>query len=245
MSTIQRLTLIGMYNFDNTLFDNLSLPDGYDKDIFLETLLLEHGEKCVLYTDIDFMKFTIGAISRKWELEFERIYEALTAEYNPIENYDRNEYWEDHAGTTYGKQNNVDYTETRTPTLKTTTTYGKTDTNTQTTDSTNEKKVAAFNSSTYEPSEKNESRDGTRTLEQRGNDRLEWSGQDKTNIKGKTEGLSGTDKTNSSHTGRVHGNIGVMTAASMVSEIIKQRKKENLYAVVTDIFAKEIAIGIY
>ena len=245
MSTTMRMTLIGMYKYDNTLFDNLTLPDGYDKDTFLETLLLEHGEKPVMYSDVDFMKFTVGAISRKWELEFERIFQALTAEYNPIENYDRIEDWTDDDNTTYGKQNNVDYTESRTPNLKNTTLYGKTDTSSQTTDSETERKVSAFNSTSYEPSEKSISKDGTTKLEQRGTDTISTSGNDKTNTKGKTEGLSGTDYNHKVHEGRIHGNIGVMTAASMASEVVEQRMKKNLYGVVTDMFAKEITIGIF
>ena len=245
MSIMQRLTLIGMYNYDNTLFANLSLPDGYNTDDFIDTFLLEHGEKCVQYTDIDFMKFAIGVVSKKWALELERIYDALTAEYNPIENYDRNEEWEDHAGTTYGRTNNVDYTDSRTPNLKNQTLYGKTDTNTQTTDSETERKRSAFNSSNYEPDEKNISKDGTRTLEQRGTDTVSTTGSDKTNRRGKIEGLSGTDKTNSSHLGRVHGNIGVRSAASMASEVVDQRLEKNLLDIAGRIFANELLIQIY
>lgn len=99
MSTMQRMTLIGLYNyeqnFDVDLFKNLALPDGYDKPTFVNSLLLEHGEKCVLYTNPDFFMQAIGIWSSKYSLELSRIYEALTAEYNPIWNYDRNEEWSD------------------------------------------------------------------------------------------------------------------------------------------------------
>ena len=140
MSIMQRLTLIGMYNYNPTLFDNLSLPAGYDKDIFIETLMLEHGEKCVLYTDLDFMKYTIGVLSRKWRLELERIYEALTAEYNPIYNYDRYEDSKDGRGKKWGEKTGTDYsnattfgsTETRTPGLTETYVRGTTDETKQT-----------------------------------------------------------------------------------------------------------------
>ena len=229
MSTFQRLTLIGLYNYDNTLFDNMTLPEGYDKETLVETLLLEHGEKCVLYTDFDFMKYSFGVVSRKWALELEKIYEALTAEYNPIENYDRNEEWEDHAGTTYGKQNNVDFSNE--------TTYGRTDTRTQETDGTTEHKVAAFNEATYAPDDYTTTHDGTI--------KNEAGGKDTTVIKGKSEGLSGTDKTNSSHKGHVHGNIGVTTAAAMVSEVVNQRLTKNLYGTAARIFANELLIQIY
>ena len=95
MSIMQRLTLIGLYNYDNKLFDGLSLPEQYDKNTFIDTLLIEHGEKLVLYSDYDFMKYSIGAWGRKWSLELTRIAEALFAEYNPIWNYDRYEEWTD------------------------------------------------------------------------------------------------------------------------------------------------------
>lgn len=102
MSTMQRMTLIGLYNYEQTfdvdLFKNLTLPEGYDKPTFINSLLLEHGEKCVLYTDPDFFMQAIGMWSSKYSLELSRIHEALTAEYNPIWNYDRYEDWSDESG---------------------------------------------------------------------------------------------------------------------------------------------------
>lgn len=341
MSTMPRLTMIGLYNYDPTIFDNLTLPTGYDNATFIDSFLLEHGEKCVLYPDPDFMKFSIGVVSRKWSLELTRIYEALTAEYNPIENYDRHEKIIADNNTTYGKTNNVDYTETKKPlTTETTTrgttdsttygktdtttkgttdsttygktdtttrgttdsttygktdttTYGKTDTTTQTVAGEEERKVAAFNSSSYEPSEKTISNSGTNTVTQAGTDSVAeggtdstshtgvdsvaqsgtdstshtgvdsvaqsgtdsishtgidtvaMSGTDTTDVKGKTEGLSGTDYNHLDHDAHIHGNIGVMTASSMVSEIVKQRFKENLYSLAGRIFANELLIQIY
>lgn len=229
MSTFQRLTLIGLYNYDNSLFDNMTLPEGYDKETLIETLLLEHGEKCVLYTDFDFMKYSFGIISRKWALELQKIYEALTAEYNPIENYDRIEEWKDRNKTKYGKKNDVDFSNE--------TTYGRTDTRTQETDGTTEHKVAAFNESTYAPDNYTTTHDGTI--------KNEAGGKDTTVIKGKSEGLSGTDKIISRHEGRIHGNIGVMTAASMASEVVDQRLTKNLYGTAARIFANELLIQIY
>lgn len=142
MSTMQRLTLIGMYNYDPTLFDNVTLPDGYDKQDFIDALLLEHGEKCVQYSDVNFMKYSLGIVSRKWYAELSRIYEALRAEYNPIWNYDRNEEYHD---TTGGEINN-----------------------TQPEDATQARSVAAFNSSAYEPDSQDKSNIGHTKTESTG-----------------------------------------------------------------------------
>lgn len=143
MSTMQRLTLIGMYNYDNTLFDNVTLPTGYDKQDFIDSLLLEHGEKCVQYADVDFMKLALGTVSRKWYGELERIYTALRAEYNPLWNYDRNEEYDDTTGGT------ID--------------------NTQPESTTNESAVSAYNSTVYEPDRKDTSNLGHTKTESTGN----------------------------------------------------------------------------
>ena len=90
-----KITLIGMYQYDNTLFDNMVLPEGIDKDTFVNSLLLRDGEFEVLYSDYDFLKSAIGLWSRKWQRTFERWLVGLAAEWNPIENYDRYEEWED------------------------------------------------------------------------------------------------------------------------------------------------------
>ena len=115
MSTMQRLTLIGLSNYDSTLFDNLELPDGYDKETFINSLLLEHGEKCVLYSNPAFMKNAIGLWGRKWSLELTRIYEALTAEYDPIYNYDRYEEYTDNEGRKFSSTVNAGHKATDSP----------------------------------------------------------------------------------------------------------------------------------
>ena len=106
------LTLIGMYNEDNTLFDLLDLPEGLDKDTLINNILLRSGEFEVLYPDIDFMKFSIGAFSNAWQPTFDRWVTALALEYNPLENYDRKEDWTDtrnghNSGTTSGRTNST------------------------------------------------------------------------------------------------------------------------------------------
>ena len=245
MSTMQRLTLIGMYNYDSTLFDNVILPDGYNKQDFINALLLEHGEKCVMYTDVNFTKYSLGVVSRKWYNELERLHETLTAEYNPIYNFDRHEEYEDHSGTTYGKKLEADYTNSRTANLANTTLYGSTDTTAQTVNGTNERKVSAFNSSSYEPDEKSETNAGTMKAEKRGTDTLSTTGTDKVNTKGTMESASGTDKTNSSHKGHLYGNIGVTTSEQMITQEIDLRMKANLYELAGRIFANELLIQLY
>ena len=229
MSTIQRLTLIGMYNYDNSLFDSLTLPDGYDKPTFIDSLLLEHGEKCVLYTDVDFMKYSIGAISRKWSNELTRIYDALTAEYDPISNYDRTEEIKDSRGKKFNSKTSADYTDKRTDDL--------TRTDSQTVAGTTERDVSAFDSSTYAPSEKNTYNNGTSQVKDTGTQDIRRAGTLGDTTGGETE--------NYTHSAHMYGNIGITTNVQMWTEEAKARFNHNLYDIATRLFANELLIQIY
>ena len=172
MSTMQRLTLIGLYNYDSTLFEGLVLPEEYDKEVFIDSLLMEHGEKCVLYSNPDFMKFSIGAWGRKWSMELKRIAEALQAKYNPIHNYDRYEEWTETDKPDITTTRTHDNTDTQTLDNTTTRTHDNTDTQTnrydvvteQNVDGNAEHQVSADNSSTYQPESKDITNTGKTTV---------------------------------------------------------------------------------
>lgn len=89
------MTLIGLYNWDNTIFDKLNVPSDLNKTTLVNNILLRSGEFEVMYADPDFMKDAIGMFSDTWQPTFERWVKALAIEYNPLENYDRKEDWSD------------------------------------------------------------------------------------------------------------------------------------------------------
>ena len=89
------MTLIGLYNWDNTIFDKLNVPADLNKTTLVNNILLRSGEFEVMYADPDFMKDAIGMFSDTWQPTFERWVKALALEYNPLENYDRKEDWSD------------------------------------------------------------------------------------------------------------------------------------------------------
>lgn len=229
MSTIQRLTLIGLYNFDASLFDSLDLPEDYDKQTFIDSLLIEHGEKCVLYSNPDFMKYSIGAWGRKWALELERIAQALKAEYDPIYNYDRHEEYTDNEGRKLTSTTNAGHKATDSPDFDV---IRETNDNAVT-----ENQTSAYNSSSYQPESKT----------------IVDGGKETATTKGKTQDLSETSNSktddaetrNFSHKAHLYGNIGVTTSAAMVSEVVQQRFKYNLYGTAARLFANELLIGIY
>lgn len=111
-------TLMGMYNYDNTIFNEMVLPTGIDADLFKSSLLIEKGEFEVLFPDPDFMKNAIKVWSAKWYRTFSEWLKGTQAEWNPIYNYDRyEEGWDDNKKK-YSSINNADYSDKRTADLQ-------------------------------------------------------------------------------------------------------------------------------
>lgn len=245
MSTMQRLTLIGLYNYNPNLFDLLVLPDGYDKDDFINSLLLEHGEKCVLYTNPEFMKNAIAAWGRKWAGNLERIYLALTEEYNPLHNFDRFEEYTDNEGRKYESKTNAGHKATDSPNYNDDVTNDYDVVTESNNNAVVEHTVSADNSSSYQP-EWRETQDG-------GKNTVSNDGTIKRNISGKTQDLSETSNSttndaethNFTHNGHLYGNIGVTTSVQMLTSEVDARMKYNLYDAAGRLFANELLIGIY
>lgn len=102
-----RLTLIGLVNYDPDLFKNLIFPENADTDVFINTLLLDFGTLGVVYPNADFMRNTaIPAWCDKWQESLRQTWNALHADYNPIENYDRHEHWTDSPDITRSESGN-------------------------------------------------------------------------------------------------------------------------------------------
>ena len=89
------LSLIGLYNYDNTLFDGLTLPAGIDKDICVNEILRRCGEFELIYSDLDFNKALITQFGKKHNRTFTKWIEGLSEEFNPLHNYDRHEVYTD------------------------------------------------------------------------------------------------------------------------------------------------------
>lgn len=80
---------------NSDLFSELSVPAGIDKDVLIDNILLRGGEFEVVYSDPNFMQYAIGSWSRKWYRTMRKWLEALSIDYNPLENYDRYEEFRD------------------------------------------------------------------------------------------------------------------------------------------------------
>ena len=86
---LSKLTIAGLHNYSNgSLWDNLVLPAGIDKELFINEVLRQASEFSLVYPDLDFMTHQIGEFSRKWFHNFERWQAAYASQYEALYNVD-------------------------------------------------------------------------------------------------------------------------------------------------------------
>lgn len=260
-----KMTLIGLENYcqgaGESLFEGLVLPSGINKDDVVNTILMRSGEFEILYSDPVFLKASISLWGRNWYATFARWLETLTEEYNPLHNYDRTEEWtDDHTGD-YSKKNNasVEGDSTRTDDLTQTTDMTRENDLTEehdlatSNDVTTTNDVSAYNSSTYDHDNKQiVDQDGTDTgtITNTGtisdDGTIKNEGTVKNEYKDKSSGTeSGDDNSKNTHKGRMFGNIGVTTSATMATEELTLRGKYVLNTMIADTFVKEFCLMVY
>lgn len=101
------MSLLGLYNWDDSILDGLSVPDGVDKGVLINNLLRECAELEVLYPQPDALKFFVGEWAKERLPVWERLAATLSYEYDPISNYDRREEWTDESsGSAEGTSEN-------------------------------------------------------------------------------------------------------------------------------------------
>ena len=224
------MTLAGFYNWDETLFDAMIFPKNADKQNFIDSLILSYGSCEPLYPDWDFMKNSaIPAWSRKWKSSIEKVYDLLEKlEYNPVENYDRQENWSDSPNIT--RETQLSGTDTNKQTA------GQGSTTKQTGTDTNEQKVSAFNSSGYDPSEQNIMTYGNQT-------QVTTSGTNTNDFSYGRKDVN-TEKGSTEHSGRIHGNIGVTTTQEMMKSEMSLRK-QSFIDYCTGLFANDLLLLVY
>lgn len=138
MRTTATMSIMGLYNYDNSIFDKLQVPEAFyddmtktnvpavDKDTLIGELLLQLAELEIVYTNPFFMKEAIGFWSNAHLNEWKKLSLASYVKYNPLHNYDRTETWDD------TEDNSNSSTSSRNGTIK----------------NTSDTKVAGFNSAT-------------------------------------------------------------------------------------------------
>ena len=209
------MTVEGLYNYNDTLFNEFEVPNGMDKQIAIDTICMRSRELEVLYPNLEFFAKRIGMWSRKNQYNWKKLYDTTLLEYNPIENYDRMEDWTDtdsETGTN-SRNNNI----TNTINQEVVTTGSLTEQNT------------AFNAGLADHAKEITDNDNVTT----------GSGNTTENESGTTK----RDLTHA-RTGRIHGNIGVTTSQQMIQSE-REVAMFNIYDIIAESFVENFCLMVY
>lgn len=225
-----KISILGMYNYDNTIFDDLELPEGIARDTLLQQIIFDNASLSLYITDPDTLKTAIGFWSRSQTVNWERLALALTEEYNPLHNYDRHEEWTDEnegGESTSGQE---------TSTGRSSGSSSGSGNNTTTGNETLSK--AGYNHDNgLAQAEKTDSTASTAT-----SDQASTTTEGSSSV---TRTESGSHTNSSSHSGHVYGNIGVTTSAQMIAGEIDVRTRYNIYQMISDDFKQKFCIMVY
>ena len=209
------MTVEGLYNYKDTLFNEFTVPDGMDKQIAIDTICMRSREMEVLYPNLEFFAMRIGMWSRKHQYNWKKLYDTTLLEYNPIENYDRMEDWTDTDAETGTSSRNND--------IKNTVSNETTNSGTVTEQNT------AFNAGLADHAK--QITDGDTT------ENGSITNTEKENV---NDGRTGKH----TKTGRAHGNIGVTTSQQMIQSE-RDLVVFNLYDVIANSFIENFCLMVY
>lgn len=230
------MTIDGMYQFKDGLFNNLNLPDGINKDDVINQILLDGSNFEILYSDFKFMQDAIGLWSNTWYRTFEKWQKALSLEYNPIENYYRMEDWTDSSNNKINRNSvenrNLSNSVRSDRNLQSVTKNTGSDTNLH--------NVSPYDSGAYVA----DSQDITNINKRSETTDTGTMSNNCTDSGTVTNTGNDSCNTDSTHKGRAHGNIGVTTSQHMLESELKIARF-NLIKQISDVFIKDFCIMVY
>lgn len=222
------LSILGLYQREPTLFDELELPGSMNKDVLIDNILYEAAPLEAYYPDPNFMKFMIGRWSFMNQSVWQKLYDTTVLEYNPIFNYDRTEEWSENEQML--DKRTLSGTERETSTDNSSGEIRSSGT------VQSELNVSGYNESSYVPREQTIETPDTLTSNTSETDKIvSIDKNDTENMDRKRDNI---------RTGRAFGNIGVTTTQQMI-----QQEREtvlfNMYKVITDSFIERFCLMIY
>ena len=229
--------LAELYAEDGTILANLTLPEGLESATANAIILQECGELETVFEDAASLKAYLAPWSAAHSVPWTRMLAALSAEYNPIHNYDRTD------------TENITDTE-----------EGSGSTTTSETDSETGSETTSGSASTEV--EKGD----TSTIKKMGFDSVDFVDSDQTEVEATESGEtttsgSATTSRSGSKTGsatastsrdaerertlRSQGNIGVTTAQQMITAEIDMRAAFDMYGIIMRAFRADICVGVF
>ena len=222
------ITLWGMYKYNNDIFNKMSLPDNIDKSKLITYIFMYAGKNECRYSDANELQSLISVWAESRKYDWDRIMNAMTIDYSPIENYDRIE--EQKHGRHLGSEREKDRIATGQSNANVISgSHGESREDIENT-------TSAFNSNTYQPKSRNESHANS-SDNSTSNSHTEIENDEK-------EKETENSKEDMSINIRAHGNIGVTTNQQMINSELELRQK-NVYKLIALEFEDEFTIPVY
>lgn len=223
--------------FEHTVYK----PEGVDMDALADTIIIRCGTLDTIVTSTDEYVYVHNNFFARWLDNIERMVSALSAEYNPLHNYDREE---ESTDTNTGTRKNTGTSGTK-DTANLTDSHSGTDTNnTQNGGSnTTTNEVSAYNQTGFTNDSKSTTADDRTTNVTSTYNSSVHSGGDSTSTR--TDDLTQADDFTTKHVGRIKGNIGVTTSQQMLQSEVDLRHKSNIYNIIADMYANECLLSVW
>lgn len=239
-----KISILGLYHWDNTIFDLMQYPEYQDgetlhefsddeKEMLVQNLLAECANLEILYPNPVVMKNMIGLWSMKEKPTWNRIFRASLAEYNPIENYHRTEHstetlanYDQHSGSDSNQASGTD-----------TVNGNSTDTNSGTDTTTG--KITGYDSATLVDHDQTDLLHG-HVLANYHTDGTSYGRKD-TFTHGEKIDHGGTIKNDI----EAFGNIGVTTNMQMLMQEVDGAAKLNVFNFIIESFKDRFCLLVY
>lgn len=218
------LSIQGLHQWSSKVFEHLKVPDGVDRDVAIQSILMECFDLELLYPDWESMHSGIGVWSARRLPIWEKLYASTNFDYNPIENYDRQEDWideSDRGGTTGSTR------KTETDQASDSNTNGRDN-------STTINRVQGYDGSEWENHD--QSAIGTETSARRIDTQFQQVRDDYGEVRKEID--------HNRRSGRAHGNVGVTTTQQMISQE-RDIVDYDIYSVIVNDFVDAFCIGVY
>lgn len=214
------LSVMGLYQFDDSIFDVMAVPDGVNKEAAVAAILTECAELEILLPDPDIFKASLQYWSISQLPIWTKLYESTQFDYNPI--------WNKDATITETRHLETDDTETRNLSKNNTETRNLA--NSAHTTATG--KVAGYNSTTLQTQEQQDiSGNGTDT------GTVENNGSD-------TGTVNNAGEHDETITRRETGNIGITSTQELI-EAQRNVVQFDIYKYIVQSFKSMYCLGVY
>ena len=218
------LSIMGLYEYDNNIFQGLQVPEGLNREAVINEILLQCAELEIMYPNIDIMKLAITTWSIANQYTWQKLYDTMVVDYNPIWNVDAN-VTETLSGTENRDiERSGSGSNNRTVNLADNETVNITDT----------EAVKGFNSDTWAESHKN-NKAGTDNIAHTGTDNIAISD---------SESVDDDLTRSETRTQRRTGNIGVTTTQQMLEQE-RSIAEFNMISYIAQSFKQRFCLLIY